>query len=119
MFFNKDSFKRSAPLDFYVCRPNNQTIAPVIGYENDSMSLKLLDISELSFEVPEYIYLPQKKTTLLNPCFNYLSQYMRIKDSQGRIFRINSTLNGMTFKFNILLPYIQRLSGGNSNLAFN
>ncbi len=90
MFFNKDSFKRSTPLDFYVCRPNNQTIAPVIGYENDSMTLKLLDISELSFEVPEYIYLPQKKTTLLNPCFNYLSQYMRIKDSQGRIFRINS-----------------------------
>ena len=90
MFFNKDSFKRSTPLDFYVCRPNNQTIAPVIGYENDSMTLKLLDISELSFEVPEYIYLPQKQTTLLNPCFNYLSQYMRIKDSQGRIFRINS-----------------------------
>lgn len=90
MYFNKDSFKHNTPLEFFVCRPNNQVAAPVIGYENDSMTLKLLDISELSFEVPEYIYLPQKKETLLNPCFNYLSQYMRIKDSDGRIFRINA-----------------------------
>lgn len=90
MYFNQDSFKHNTPLEFYVCRPNNQTAAPVIGYENDSMTLKLLDISELSFEVPEYIYLPQKKATVLNPCFNYLSQYMRIKDSEGRIFRINA-----------------------------
>lgn len=90
MYFVKDSFKHNTPLDFFVCRPNNQITAPVIGYENDSMTLKLLDISELSFEVPEYIYLPQKKETILNPCFNYLSQYMRIKDSEGRVFRINS-----------------------------
>lgn len=90
MYFNQDSFKHNTPLEFYVCRPNNQTAAPIIGCENDSMTLKLLDISELSFEVPEYIYLPQKKATVLNPCFNYLSQYMRIKDSEGRIFRINA-----------------------------
>ena len=60
MYFNQDSFKHNTPLELYVCRPNNQTAAPVIGYENDSMTLKLLDISELSFEVPEYIYLSQK-----------------------------------------------------------
>lgn len=90
MYFNQDSFKHNTPLELYVCRPNNRTAAPVIGYENDSMTLKLLDISELSFEVPEYIYLSQKKATILNPCFHYLSQYMRIKDSEGRIFRINA-----------------------------
>lgn len=90
MYFNKDSFNQNKPLEFYVCRPNNQVAAPVIGFENDRMTLNMLDISELSFEVPEYVYLPQKKETVLNPCFSYLSQYMRIMDSCGRIFRINT-----------------------------
>lgn len=90
MYFNKDSFNQNKPLEFYVCRPNNEVVAPVIGFENDRMTLNMLDISELSFEVPEYIYLPQKKATVLNPCFSYLSQYMRIQDSCGRIFRINT-----------------------------
>ncbi len=90
MYFNKDSFNQNKPLEFYVCRPNNEVVAPVIGFENDRMTLSMLDISELSFEVPEYIYLPQKKATVLNPCFSYLSQYMRIQDSCGRIFRINT-----------------------------
>lgn len=83
MFINIDYNKRPKEAKLHLAKPNKRVVSHIHEKFNDSLSVKLGNINELSFSIPHFIIDEENGQTITNPHVDLIKEKMLIRVTLG------------------------------------